>query len=234
MKIMFKEFIQIAGIIDEKEAQMLISCGVSYLGFPLRPPVNKEDLTEEEASQIISGLHPPNQGILITYLDNAVEIKKLSDKIGTKIIQLHGKISIDELNKFKSISPESIVIKSLIVGKSSKEKLFEAVTNFENIVDAFITDSFNPQTGATGATGITHDWNTSKEFVDFSKKPIILAGGLNPENVCDAIVKVRPAGVDTHTGVEGVAGRKIKIKVVKFVEEAIRGFRMIREDENDL
>jgi len=231
---MFNQFIQIAGIIDKEEAQMLIDCGVDYLGFPLRLPVNKEDLTDEETQQIISDFHLQSRGILITYLNDAVEIKKLSDIIGTRIIQLHGDTSIDQLNKLKNISSDLIIIKSLIIGKSSKEKLFKAIRSFENIVDAFITDSFNPETGATGATGITHDWNISKELVEFSNKPIILAGGLNPENVFDAITHVRPSGVDAHTGVENFSGRKSKTKTIKFVEEAKRGFSMMEENKNDL
>lgn len=52
----YNRFIQIAGIIDQKEADLLISMGVKYLGFPLRLPVNKEDLTEKDASEIIKNL----------------------------------------------------------------------------------------------------------------------------------------------------------------------------------
>ena len=226
---MFKEFIQIAGIIDIKEARMLLDCGVEYLGFPLRLPVNKEDLTEVSAGRIISRLPHSTHGILITYLSNAEEIKALCEKIGTNIIQLHGDIIIDELIKLKRTFPESRIIKSLIVGKNSEEELFNSINSFEKFVDAFITDTYNPQTGATGATGITHDWKISRALVEHSKKPIILAGGLTPENVYDAIIKVRPAGVDTHTGVEDDLGRKNKSKIIQFIKEAKRGFEKIKE-----
>ena len=226
---MFKEFIQIAGIIDKEEAEMLLDCGVEYLGFPLRLPVNKEDLTEVSAGRIISGLPPSTHGILITYLSNAEEIKALCEKIGTNIIQLHGDITIYELIKLKRTFPESRIIKSLIVGKNSEEELFNSINSFEKFVDAFITDTYNPQTGATGATGITHDWKISRALVEHSKKPIILAGGLTPENVYNAIIKVRPAGVDTHTGVEDNSGRKNKSKVIKFIEETRKGFEKIKE-----
>lgn len=225
---MFKEFIQIAGIIDMKEAEMLLDCGAEYLGFPLRLPVNKEDLSEEEAGTIVSQLSFSNHGILITYLNSAEEIKELSKKIGIKIIQLHGDIAVHELIKLKKIFPESKIIKSLIVGKYSEENLLKSINYFENYVDAFITDSFNQQTGATGATGMTHDWKISKAIVDYTKKPIILAGGLTQENVYDAIIKVQPAGVDTHTGVEDDSGRKSRHKVTKFIEEARKGFNKIK------
>ena len=63
-----ENLIQIAGVIDAAEAQMLQQCGVRYLGFPLRLPVHREDLTEEEAAAIIKSLAPPVFGVLITYL----------------------------------------------------------------------------------------------------------------------------------------------------------------------
>ena len=66
-----ENLIQIAGVIDAAEAQMLQQCGVRYLGFPLRLPVHREDLTEEEAAAIITSLAPPVFGVLITYLSQA-------------------------------------------------------------------------------------------------------------------------------------------------------------------
>lgn len=57
--------IQIAGVIDAAEAEMLQQCGIRYLGFPLRLPVHREDLTEEEAATIIKSLAPPVSGVLI-------------------------------------------------------------------------------------------------------------------------------------------------------------------------
>lgn len=221
---MFKNFIQIAGVIDNKEAQMLQNCGVEYLGFPLRLPVNKEDLSEEDAGEIVRNFSPKTKSILITYLDKAEEIFELAKKIGSNIIQLHGDISNAELVKLRDMKPEFKIIKSLIIGKYSEEELTSRINMFSERVDAFITDSYNPKTGATGATGIVHNWQISKALVEASTKPVILAGGLTPENVYDAILTVRPAGVDSHTGVEDKNGRKSKQKVTKFVKEALNAF----------
>ena len=88
----------------------------------------------------------------------------------------------------------------------------------------FITDTFDPATGASGATGKTHDWTVSRKLVELSPKPVILAGGLNPSNVYEAIRIVRPAGVDVHTGVEDSSGRKSRSLIEAFVNEAARGF----------
>jgi phosphoribosylanthranilate isomerase len=96
-------------------------------------------------------------------------------------------------------------------------------------VDAYITDTFDPRTGACGATGKTHDWRLSRQLVRYSPLPVILAGGLTAENVRAAILAVRPAGVDAHTGLEDVSGRKSQEKVKQFVSEAQEAFRVIRE-----
>ncbi|MDP3581947.1 MAG: phosphoribosylanthranilate isomerase, partial [Ignavibacteria bacterium] len=72
-----KNLIQVAGVIDKEEANLLMELGVDYLGFPLRLPVNKEDLTEDEAVEVIKTITPPHQSVLITYLNKADEIISL-------------------------------------------------------------------------------------------------------------------------------------------------------------
>ena len=225
--ISFNKFIQIAGVVDKEEAEMLVNSGINYLGFPLRLPVNKEDISEEGAGKIIKSLVPPSYGIIITYLNVAEDITKFCQELGCKIIQLHGTIETSELIKLKNIFPELVIIKSLVTGKYSVNELKEIIDEQSSFVDAFITDTYNPTTGATGATGLTHDWKISRELVEYSSKPIILAGGLTSENVYDAIIKVKPAGVDSHTGVEDEAGRKDKIKVENFYNNSIKAFAKI-------
>lgn len=222
-----KNLIQIAGVIDIEEAKLLMELGVDYLGFPLRLPVNKEDLTEEEAVEVIKTITPPHQSVLITYLNKAEEIISFCDKLNVKIIQLHGDISFDELVKTKTLRPDIEIIKSLVVASDNYDKLVKMVETFSPWVDAFITDTFDPATGAEGATGKTHDWSISKKLVELSPKPVIIAGGLNHKNVKRAILEIKPAGVDVHTGVELPNGRKSEELVRMFVEESKKGFALM-------
>lgn len=224
----FKNFIQVAGIIDKEEAAMLQRCGINYLGFPLRLPVNKEDITEDEAANIIKSLEPYSHGVLITYLNQAAEIIKFCDNLGCEIVQLHGDISKEELILLKKLSPNLSVIKSLVIGEKKTSELKNIIIEFDEFIGAYITDTFDPDTGASGATGKTHDWDISRDLISLTSKPVILAGGLNPDNVQQAILEVKPAGVDAHTGVEGIDGRKDEAKVRKFVEESLKGFDQIR------
>ena len=94
-------------------------------------------------------------------------------------------------------------------------------------MDLFITDTFNPSTGASGATGKTHDWKISRKLVEISSKPVILAGGLNPSNVKQAILQIKPAGIDVHTGVESSNGRKDYNLVKNFILQAKQAFAEI-------
>ncbi len=220
--------IQIAGVTDAAEAELLQQCGVRYLGFPLRLPVHREDLAEDGAAAIIKNLAPPVFGVLITYLSEAREIAAFCHTLGARIVQLHGDIVRGELKRLKTLDPGLTVIKSLVVGRRDDQALEAMASDLSPFVDAFITDTFDPKTGASGATGKTHDWRVSRRLVELADRPVILAGGLTPENVRRAILEVGPAGVDAHTGVEDSSGRKSREKVQKFLSEAKQAFALVK------
>jgi phosphoribosylanthranilate isomerase len=95
----FHDVIQIAGISDFREAGLVLDCGVRCLGFPLRLPVNAEDLSETEAANIIRSIQPPGYGVAITYQDNADDIIAFMDFLGAPVVQLHGDIGFGELER---------------------------------------------------------------------------------------------------------------------------------------
>ncbi|TFH23989.1 MAG: phosphoribosylanthranilate isomerase [Myxococcales bacterium] len=223
----FERFIQIAGVIDRAEAELLVDCGVRHLGFPLRLPVHREDLTEIEAAAIIAALAPPAGGVLITYLDRADDVLALCRQLGVSIVQLHGEVPTVELERLARIAADVAVIKSLVVHGDDLDRLERAVQMQSAYVDAFITDTHDSSTGASGATGKTHDWSISRRLVELSTRPVILAGGLTPDNVGNAIRQVGPAGVDTHTGVEARDGRKDRERVRRFLDAASGAFDAI-------
>lgn len=208
---------------------MLADCGVHCVGLPLRLPVNKEDITEDEARTIIQMTRAQILPVCITYLAKAKDIAQFCKELDVTHVQLHGHIDLKELQKLAAIAPNLYVIKSLVVEAdgSNKEALLQAVAETAPYVDAYITDTHNPKTGADGATGLTHDWNISALLVQQSPHPVILAGGLTAENVADAIRFVKPAGVDAHTGVEDSTGRKSQAFVCKFAEESAKAFAEI-------
>lgn len=223
------DMIQVAGVRDAAEARMLEACGVRYIGFPLRLAVHAEDMDDRSARAVIAGLAPTTRPVLITYLDTASDVMALSRFLDVGIVQLHGDIEAAELGVLRRRAGDLTVIKSLVVGRGPAEALEEAVVELTPLVDAFITDTFNPGTGASGATGRTHDWEVSARLVAASARPVILAGGLTPANVAGAIERVKPAGVDVHTGVEDRTGQKEKTRVAAFVREAGAGFARLHK-----
>ncbi len=224
---MFQRTVQVAGVRDLTEARLLESLGVDFIGFPLRLGYHQPDVSEETARTIIAALKASTNVVLITYESSAKELSNLTRFLGVSIVQLHGDVSSEEVKRIRRERPDLTMIKSLIVrpefGQDTRPLLNEARL-YEPWVDAFITDTFDPKTTACGATGLTHDWTISRLLVRQLTKPLILAGGLNPGNVYDAILEVGPAAVDSHTGVEGPSGEKSPERVARFVSEARRGF----------
>ncbi|MEI5639675.1 MULTISPECIES: phosphoribosylanthranilate isomerase [unclassified Pseudoalteromonas] len=219
--------IQVAGIIDREEAELILDLGIEWLGFPLRLPSGKDDISENDATSIIKNLSEPQAGVLISYMVDAEEVSGFCSELGVKAVQLHGDISVEELQKLRQLRPDLYILKSLVVKEDNAEELLQLVDEMADYVDMFITDTFDPKTGAKGATGLTHNWDVSAELVRRSPKPLMMAGGLSPENVADAIRKVKPAAIDAHTGLEGANGRKDKDKIEKFIREAQQAFAEI-------
>jgi phosphoribosylanthranilate isomerase len=221
--------VQIAGILDLAEAEMLAAAGVDWLGFPLRLAVHAPDLSEEAAATVIAALRPPQAAVLVTYLDRAGEVVDLCRRLAVRRVQLHGPVPAAELAAIKARDPGLLVIKSLVVraGAGDAAGLAAELHALSPHVDAFIADTYDPATGASGATGKTHDWAVSGRLAAISPRPLLLAGGLDPVNVAQAIRAVRPAGVDAHTGVEGADGRKDPARVRAFVAAARAAFAEI-------
>ncbi|HVT59069.1 MAG TPA: phosphoribosylanthranilate isomerase [Thermoanaerobaculia bacterium] len=226
-----RPIVQIAGIANRSEVELLIAAGVDWLGFPLRLDLHREDLCAAEAARIIRSLRPPHEAVLITYLRQAAEIVAFCRELGVRRVQLHGPIARGELAAVKTLAPGLFVIKSLVIQAKNQGDLEAELRGASPYVDAFLTDTYDPATGASGATGKTHDWAVSRKLVEISPLPVILAGGLTPANVAQAIREVRPAGVDAHTGVEGKDGAKDPQLVHSFVARARRAFAALLSTE---
>ncbi len=218
--------IQAAGVHDLDEAIMLAACGITHIGIPLRLAHHAPDLGEEEARRVVAGLPPHVVSVCITYEDNPEEAARLAEYLGVGALQLHGEAGVAELRRLRSLKPGLFIIKSLVVEPGNAPDLERQAKTLAPLVDAFLTDTFDPATGARGATGLAHDWAVSRRLREISQRPLILAGGLNPDNVAAAVRAVRPAGVDAHTGLENASGRKDEALVRRFVaaaEKALSG-----------
>ena len=216
--------IQIAGVRDRAEAELLIRSGAHWLGLPIGPGVRDQDLSVPAAARLIRSVSGRAVCVCITYLDTAAAVSQLCRRLHVQHVQIHGPIDIEELRRLRRLVPDLFVLKSLIVRAGNGSELRRCLLELAPFVDAFITDTFDPDSGACGATGRVHDWQISRALVAAAPRPVILAGGLTPENVGAAIAAVRPAGVDAHTGVEDAAGAKDPERLRRFVAAARAAF----------
>lgn len=207
--------IQIAGVASLEEARVAEKLGVDALGFTLRLPDGVHDgLTEPKARSIIQALPPFIGSVAITYVSTAREAIDLCRYLGVNTLQLHGEFAAPELEMIRVAMPHLKIIRAVHV--TGPEALGIA-RSWERKVDAILLDTLDPETGRRGATGKAHDWSVSREIVAALRVPVILAGGLRPENVASAIATVRPWGVDTHTGVEDEHGHRDIQRLERFV-----------------
>jgi phosphoribosylanthranilate isomerase len=137
------------------------------------------------------------------------------------IIQVQAAIedfSVAMTRSLKRRFPEILIMRAIPV---IDETSIAIARLYEGVADLFLLDTWDAATRQFGALGRTHDWSLSRRIVDEVDVPVILAGGLGPENVGEAIAAVRPAGVDSKTRTDRGDGRgKDLEKVRDFVAAA--------------
>src|SRR5262249_6130052 len=210
--------VQIAGISSLDEALAAERAGADALGFTLRLPSGVHDgLTEAKARDIIAQLPPFVVSVAITYEATARAAVELCRYLGVMAVQLHGDFPTGELRLIRAALPHLKLIRAVHVTGPDAIARAHAL---ERHVDALILDTYDPVSGRGGATGKTHDWEVSRALVQAVRVPIILAGGLTPDNVATAIRRVEPWGVDVHTGVEDPDGTRNLAKIRAFIAQA--------------
>ncbi len=200
--------IKICGITSLADARFCAGSGADYLGF-IQHPDSPRYISAHQAKEIIEWIHGiKTVGVFVNV--DAEKINQESAIAGFDLVQLHG----DESPSYcrRMILP---VIKSFSIdSKTSPRKLFRMLSEYESCVAAFLLDTWHPE--LSGGTGISFDWSIAKSLSrDFR---IILAGGLNPDNVQEAIQTASPWGVDVSSGLEEYTGTKNFDLVTKFCE----------------
>ena len=198
-----------------QEAKICLDAGADIIGILVGQEHNSSDFVDKEvAKKIAEYVDKRCEVSLVTHLTDAKEIIELSKYIGNDIIQLHSNIAESEVEKINKSLPSIKLVRLIHISKDGT-----ICSDFEKIkyADFYLLDSFNLQTNQVGGTGLTHDWHKSGELIKKLNKPTFLAGGLNPENVQQAIKIVNPYGVDVNSGCKNNNGVKDKEKVRKFV-----------------
>ena len=216
MQTLFKKKnmkVKICGIQNFQEAQMAIDAGADALGFHVGLEHGKCPIGPATTAEIIRKLPPFVTAVVVTSENDPKRLLHLLRQTGTSVLQLYG-ASNDVIDSVKGLC----TYVKVIVPVTADEDAFEKVKALEGVADAILLDSPKGIDGAEGGTGKTHDWSTSAQIVKESKVPIILAGGLNPENVAKAISIVKSYGVDVRSGVSNPNGSKNISKIHAFIQ----------------
>jgi len=210
--------IKICGIDSLESLQAAVKAGADAIGFVVRNTHLAEDAIEpDKAKELISLIPPFISTVAVTHLTDVDEIVGLVKHMEATTVQIHAYVPPEDVMLVRQRLKGIKIIKAVHV--IDREAIRQA-RSFEPHVDAILLDSRTKE--RLGGTGITHDWNISREIVEKCKKPVILAGGLNPDNVFDAVVKVRPFAVDVNSGVETDRIKDLA-KVIRFINRARQG-----------
>ena len=148
---------------------------------------------------------------------NADEIINIAKYIEVDFIQLHSYIKESEVKKIKTALPDKKLIRLIHIAEDGT--ILNDISKIK-YVDIFFTDSINKNTNQVGGTGLVHNLETDKQLIQTLSKPVMIAGGLTPENVSTAVKYCKPWGVDVNSGCRGKNGKRDPKKVKAFVKNA--------------
>jgi phosphoribosylanthranilate isomerase len=202
--------IKICGITTEDDAIQIALLGVDALGFVFAKSPRQIDL--EKARKIISKL-PSFVSTVGVFVNQPVEfMKKTVEYSGIDYAQLHGDEGVDVcLEMFPRV---------IKVARIRDNEDVEKLIPYKDVVRAFLLDAFSQK--LYGGTGEAFDWSIAKYAINLLDKPVILAGGITPDNCMIAVNEVKPFGIDVSSGVEICPGQK-DISKVRDLLKKIRG-----------
>ena len=208
-------FVKICGLTSEEDALLAIGMGADALGFNFVAG-SKRQIAPQRAREIVRRLPPETMTVGIFRDELPERVVEITQKAGLRAAQLHGRESAEQTRQIRAQVP--IVIKAFSAG----DPALSSVAEFG--ADIVLIDGVEP------GSGEVFDWSIA-EGAPLAGHRVLLAGGLHPGNVADAIERVRPWGVDVATGVEKAPGQKDAVKVREFIAAARAAGERIASDE---
>ncbi len=206
---MFQPRIKICCISSIEEAKLAIQYGASALGLVGKMPSGPGIIDDELIFRIAKTVPPPIATFLLTSETAPSSIIEHYQKVHTSTIQLVDALKDRQYQKIKLALPNVKLVQVIhVIDEQSVEEAIEIAEQ----VDALLLDSGNPNlaTKELGGTGRTHNWKLSRKIREQINIPLFLAGGLNSENVQQAIEQVEPFGLDLCSGVRSNGGLDVR------------------------
>lgn len=212
---------KICGITSPDDAVTAARAGADAIGLNFYRP-SPRFVEPDRAAEIVQAVPPGVVKVGLFVNASAQAIRHAFDRLGLDLAQLHG----DEPPELLAEVGDRPVMRAFRVGPEGLRAVFEYLDECRRLkcmprlvlVDAAVK-------GVYGGTGQVADWKALKQYpADGTMPPLVLAGGLTPDNVAEAVRTVRPAAVDTAGGVESTPGRKDPDLVRRFVAAALGAF----------
>jgi phosphoribosylanthranilate isomerase len=200
----------------DRDVNACVEGGADAIGVLVQVSHRAEDAVDlDKAGELLARVPPYVGRYAVTHATGVAEILALA-KLPLDTIQLHGDVEPAAIPAVRDRAPHIRLLKAVHVvddcGAPASEPWYP-------LVDGLVVDSVNHSENRIGGTGRTHDWSISAAIVKDSPIPVILAGGLRPENVEEAVRMVRPWGVNVNSGVER-NGAKVCSLVESFIRRA--------------
>jgi len=206
--------VKICGITRKEDLFMASEAGADAVGVVVDVPSSPRNLPLDEAKKIIENAPISVKTVAVTVPKNLDHLIKIYEKLKPDILQIHGG-NLPEAGIREKL-PDVSLIRAV---QAMSNGVIEAAVEAANTFDAVLLDSF--VSGKCGGTGKVHNWKLSKKVREaIYPKPLVLAGGLNPENVKDAVRFVQPYAVDVSSGVESQPGIKDFGRILEFIKNA--------------
>jgi len=206
--------VKICGVTSLDDAMACVEAGTDALGLNFYEP-SPRYLELDKAAEITKHLPPFVARVGLFVNASEATVRETIEKTGINTLQFHG----DETPEFCSKFAPMKVIKAF---RMQGSQTLQSLAQYN--VDAYLLDSFDP--GSPGGTGMIFNWDLARQAKD-EGKPIILAGGLDPENIAEAIHETWPYAVDVASGVESERGKKDIHLVRRFID-------IVRQVEHDI
>ncbi len=189
--------VKVCGITNRADALECVKAGAHALGFIFFEK-SPRYITPKDAQEIIKSLPPFVSKVGVFVNEDPKKIEQIKEYCQLDYIQLHGDEEVDICDLFKGISIKAFRVKD--------ESIFKEIDHYVPYVQGILLDTWSKS--EYGGTGKSFNWDLAKKAKETFQIPLILAGGLSPENIKDAIDSVSPYGVDVSSGLEKFPGKK--------------------------
>jgi phosphoribosylanthranilate isomerase len=213
---------QIYEITTPEEARSIRAIGVDHIGILVGKGEFPRELPVVTAAKVAAAVVPPSKLSALFLTADISLIEKWARKLQPAIVHLGAApelLNPDHVRTLKGRVPGVLLMRSIpVVGETS----IAIARSYDGIADFLLLDSHRESDCQIGALGVTHDWTISRRIVELVRTPVVLAGGLGPDNVADAIRAVRPAGVDSKTKTDRNDSHQKDLDRVRRFCEAVR------------